>query len=146
MHSPTQSSLTALPSRTAPHGSDVVGRRRFRSASTAGHVPTCHVLWHDRRCTTMCSTVQLRVPLVGRASPDLAARLAVYLDALWTGRTSGDGVTVTSVAATIGHTSDRDALILVISLDRLPDHRRVDDARMGRELQHAIERCSSEMS
>lgn len=101
------------------------------------------MLWHERLCTTAGTAVQLRVPLIGGAPADLAARLSAQLDSMWTGRVSADGGTVTSVATAIGRAGGSESLILFISLDRLPTRRRVDDARMARELQQALDQCNA---
>lgn len=114
-----------------------------RSRRQRHGMSTCRLLWHERLCTTTGSAVQLRVPLLGATASDLAARLSARLDSMWTGRASADGGTVTSVATAIGRAGGSQSLIIFISLDRLPTRRRVDDARMARELQQALDQCNA---
>ena len=111
--------------------------------STRPAAPPARLLWHERVCTTASQGLQLRIPFVGRSSEDLAARISRDLDGLWTGRPSADGGAVTSVAAVVGRAGGFDSLIVFLSFDRMPDGRRMDDSRMARELQAALDRCTA---
>ena len=98
--------------------------------------------WHERACTVSGTAVQMRVPLVGRVDADLAMRLSAHLEREWVGRSVAEGREITSVAAVTGQVAGVQTLILFLSVDRMPAHRRIDDSRMARELHQAIEHCT----